>query len=633
VTLVTLLLVLVETTSAGAPRPPLERARTLLASGDVEAAGGAALAALEQRPGSGAAYLVLGMARFRARRYDEALAAFTAARTSPEPPAPGALAFNEAATLFALGRFSEAEGAFLLAGRADPKLVALATLNAALAAGQADAPEHARQLLATAAQMPGADALAGELRAAAGELDERAAAAARAQEDGLRVQAKAALKAGRLDEAIVGFRQAASAAGARRAGDQERAELIYDTGVAELRAGRYHEAASDLAEAVRLAPDEAEFHYTAGIVAIRRDDGERARLELQRALALGLDEEDAADARELLDGLSPGLRAAGSGWRLDAETSGGYDSNVAQLGEGRVDSLSAEAPEQPGGMFVSAGIEAGGARTFGPLFFAELTYGLDQLAYGDESFDPYNLQTHALSARLELTPPGPVRLGLNVVADYQLAGLRTFAAFQRALAFEPQLALDEGEHVSTVLRVAWQRKDATDEADYLDGTRLDLWLGQRWRSRGLRAQLAYRHRREDIGTRSVDLGAIGRRKLFEGRYLVPYGYRSNSVVGELSWWVVDRLHLGLDASLGRLQYQGDNVLYRTGVLGRTNEARRVHREDDRVGVGAELGWRLARGVDVVLRYELMANQSTIDFAFDNKEFTKHTFTLSLAASL
>ena len=89
----------------------------------------------------------------------------------------------------------------------------------------------------------------------------------------------------------------------------------------------------------------------------------------------------------------------------------------------------------------------------------------------------------------------------------------------------------------------------------------------------------------------------------------------------------------ITASVARLHYQSDNVLYRSGVLGRTVEARRLRRVDDRYGLGGELGVRLTGGLDLLFRYDLMVNDSNVDFAFDNKDFTKHTLTLSLAASL
>ncbi len=134
------------------PAPPeildaLASARQLLSRGDLAGAETQALRAVAEHPESGPSHLVLGLARFRAGRFADALRAFDDAGRAAEPTAPGALSFNRGSTLFALGRPAEAESAFETTARVDERLRAVALVNAgqaALAAGNVSgARKHA----------------------------------------------------------------------------------------------------------------------------------------------------------------------------------------------------------------------------------------------------------------------------------------------------------------------------------------------------------------------------------------------------------------------------------------------------------------------------------------------------------
>jgi tetratricopeptide (TPR) repeat protein len=611
------------------PTAALARARSLMAAGDDEGAVAAAASAVAQQPGNGSAYLVLGMAHFRGGRYQDALAAFHSARQAPQPPAAGPLAFNEGSTLFALARFADAERAFEEAASRDGRLGPLAALNAGQAALAGGNLARARAHLLAAEQQPGAAALSAELGELRAELERRETAEQVVKAEALRSRAREALKAGRLHEAIAGYQAARAEARRRNAPPSERADLAYAEGVGSLRAGLGAQAVALFREAWALEPRVADHPYMLGLAALQIDDPATARGSLEQALALGLDEPDAAAARAALDRLSLGMRRAGAGLSLSFEVGAGYDSNVSQLSAGRVEGLSGEAPETPGGAAGSLSLEVAAGRSFGRLFFGEVAYWLAQHAYASESLDLYNLQSHQLAARGELTPRGPLRLGLAVEAEYQLAGLRGFAYFQRALAVEPQIALDESPHTATVLRLHGRLQDATAEEDHLDGRRLQLTLGQIWRSRRLRGGITLRHRREQIGTRSVDLSGLGRRERFEGRYQVPYGHRANALLVDASVSLGTRLRLGADASIERLRYMQDNVLVVTGPLGRTTEAGRVRREDRRLVAGTQLGLALTETIDTTLRYDLVVNRSTVELAFDDKNYRKHTVMLTL----
>jgi tetratricopeptide (TPR) repeat protein len=572
--------------SAGAGQA-LSRARMLMAAGDNEGAAAAASAAVREQPQSGSALLVLGMAHFRGGRYPEALAAFRSARTAPQPPAPGTLAFNEGAALFALNRFADAEAAFQEAGTRDSRLGCLAELNAGQAALSAGALPRARAHLRAAQQLAGAAQMSKELEDLRADIDRR--------ESQQRVQ---------------------------------QAERAYADGVARLRAGQAREAGALFEQAASLDPDEADYHLMWGQAALEADEPVAARRALERALALGLDPEDIATARSGLDSLSLGLRRQGSGPSLSFDLGSGYDSNVAQLSEGRPDAISGETPNA-GDFWGLTALDVAYDRSLGPAFFAEVEYALEQRAYRSAGFDTYNLQSHVVTLRGELTPGGPVRLGLALEGEYQLAGLRDFGFFQRAFAVEPQIALDEGTRTATVLRLKGRAQDAEPAEDHLDGRRVELRLEQIWRSRSLRAEIGARHRREKIGTRNVDLGRLGRRELAQGRYLVPYGYTSNGLSGSASLALGQRLRLGVDGSVERLRYDADNVVLITGALGRMVESGRVRRKDDRLAAGARVSVALTEVVDLTARYELSINRSNVRYAFDDKNYSKQDLSLTL----
>jgi tetratricopeptide (TPR) repeat protein len=612
---------------AAAPDAGLERARALLSTGDYGGAAGAALGVIADRPGSGAAYLVLGVAHFRAGKYEEALAAFRSARGAADPPGRGQLAFNEGSTLYALGRFGEAETAFREAGQADAKLAAVATLNAGLAAFALGATARARSYLAAVEVLPATTTLGPEIGRLRAELDAREAEERAARARALRDKGKAALVAARYPEAIAAYRDAATDARARGAGDGERAELAYAEAVATYRMGRFGEAAPLFGEAVRLVPGDADYQYMAALCALKQDQPEAARAGFERALALGLDAEGASAAGDYLDALSLGLRATGSGLSLALDTGFGYDSNASQLGTVRNEALSAEEPEDPGDLFWTMSMQAAGGLALGRRLFGQLSYDLDQIAYRSEDFDGYSFQTHALFGRAELSPPGPVSVGVAVGGEYQLTGLREFAPFQRVLTVEPGLTLEESARTATRLRLRWQSKQSASAEDrHLDGTRFEVRASQLARWRDLRGELAYRHRREDLGDRTVDLGMVGRRGRFEGRYQIPYGYTSNGLSLDLTVNLATWARLEAEGSYEELRYRRDNVLTATGALGRQVE-RRVRRHDRRLGFGAALVMPLGSLFELGARYDLAINDSNVAFAFDDKTYSKHMFLL------
>jgi tetratricopeptide (TPR) repeat protein len=586
-----------------APSPadaPLGQARARLAANDLPGAEQAARDAVARAPTHGPALLVLGMVLFRNDRYDEALDLFQRAAVGVPPAASGPLGFNRASALFALARYREAEDAFSDAARAEPKLAGLAEVNAGLAALGAGELDRARAHAEAAARAPTADALTTEL-------------------DSLRAQ-------------IAGAASPAPAVEAPPPPDP--AEVAYARGRALYGQRRYDEAAGAFDEAVRHRSGDAELRFARALNGYRRDRRAEAGDDFEAALALGLDEESARDARDYLDRLSGGLRAQGPGLDLRAAVGGGYDSNVAQLAASRTEVIAAETPERTADLFLDANLDLAYGLRLSDTLFLQPGYTFDQLGYQREEFDTYAFQVHGLALRAELTPRRGLRLGLTGALDYQFTGLRTFEAFQRLATVEPQLAIDEGAHLTTLARLRWQDKSPYQDADaYYRGRRLDLRIAQRLRLATLRLDLTYRHRREKIGTRTQDLGVLrlNRRGLsIEGTYLAPYSHVSHAVGLSGSLALPAGFTLAIDGGLERLRYSQDSVWYATGPLGRSRELGRKRRHDDRVTASAELTFAATDRLELGLRYDLVVNQSNIHFAFDDKSSTKQVIGLELS---
>src|SRR6185503_16775952 len=130
----------------------LSEAQQEFAEGRYEQAERLALQAAHP-PQLGAALYLVGLARFRAGRPAEALEALDAAGQAQDAPERTSWSFNRGACLYALGRFDEAEQAFLEAAEAE-SLARVAWANAGFAALDGGSTERAAQWAARA--KPGA---------------------------------------------------------------------------------------------------------------------------------------------------------------------------------------------------------------------------------------------------------------------------------------------------------------------------------------------------------------------------------------------------------------------------------------------------------------------------------------------
>ena len=638
-----------ELSRAHAEEPPtdsLDDARALLAAGDFDKAAQTAREAIALAPGRGAAHLVLGLADFRAGRYEEALAAFAVARTSATPASPGPVAFNEGSALFALGRYGEAQKSFEQAAKIAPDLVFLATVNAAeaaLAGGDfATAERHA-----TAAKILAATADRQEIM---GDLVERAHREAiqarlriRAQR---REQARAALACDRPADAAAIYEELLLDPNPPALTDTERNVLEYGLGLAFLRQSRPSEAAGHFERAAALDPQDGDSLYMQGIAVYRIGAWSTARTLFRQALRHDLDEEAAASASAFLDHLSFGGRRGGAGGTLGLSGGAGYDSNVIQGADFRPETITADQVGSTGDFFATASANVGYEWLVRKTGFLGVDYEVDQLAYPDSDHQDYSLQDHNLRLRGEWSPSSLVHVDLMGGEELQFSGLSGFRPFQNVLTAEPSVAFDELPYTSTSLRLRLQDKTALDHNyGYYTGSRVEVKLGQRLRLGSVRGELAFRHRRERIGTRTATLLQVVTSQSFKFRkrkptdpvdeasyvYVTPYAYDSDAVLASLEiglgiW------RLSADASAEILNFRGDSMVYfvvPTMSIDRLYESQ--NRRDLHLCGSLTVAARLGPHVDLALRYDLIDNRSTLVLDVDDRNYIKHIGTLTAEA--
>ena len=566
-------------------------ARTALAQGDLKEAERAALEALAIAPNDGGALLTLGLARFKQGRPADALEALDQAAALPDAPEPGLIEYDRGSCLTALGRLEEAEQAFLRAAARDPALAAVAEVSAGLAALDAGAIERARAAADRAAAHPGPEGLAAlvaDLRAQISSAERRAA-----------------------DEA------------AARAGEQ--AEAAAGEGMAHFGAERYAEAERSFLLAAELDPSDGMHHLLAGASAFHLGHRSTAREQLEEALRLGLDPAASSAAREYLDGLSPGLRGKGAGLAARATMDIGVDTNALESGLGFPE-LQGPRRGPPGNgagsPFASAVLGAAYRRGLGTALFGELTYTLDQVAYGSPLLAPDSRQQHALAATLELSIHPRVRLSLGAQSDVLFLGLREFHGIQWSAGAAAAAAVDEADWLTSRLKLEAGRKSALSSAysEYTGG-RIDATLAQdvRW-SRALLTTW-YRFREERIGTRQETelrplppalCTQLSCDQVTEQLQVIPFAYRSSQLAVTAAGIFPNRIRAATELGLEWRSYLADSYLLLTFADGSTVEADRRRRQDLRITSSLTAAFPLAGGFELGVRYDSSTAFSNVD---------------------
>ncbi|HZN91583.1 MAG TPA: tetratricopeptide repeat protein, partial [Myxococcales bacterium] len=570
---------------------PAAAARTALAQGELKEAERAALEALAKNPEDGGALLTLGLSRFKQGRPADALEALDRAAALPDVPEPGLIEYDRGSCLAALGRLEEAEQAFLRAAARDPALAPVAEVSAGLAALDAGAIERARAAADRAAAHPGPEGLAAlvaDLRAQISSAERRAA-----------------------DEA------------AARAGEQ--AEAAAGEGMTLFGAERYAEAERSFLRAAELDPSDGMHHLLAGASAYHLGHRSTAREQLEEALRLGLDPAESSAAREYLDGLSPGLRGKGAGLAARATMDIGVDTNALESGLGFPE-LQGPRRGPPGNgagsPFASAVLGAAYRRGLGTALFGELTYTLDQVAYGSPLLAPDSRQQHALAATLELSIHPRVRLSLGAQSDVLFLGLREFHGIQWSAGAAAAAAVDEADWLTSRLKLEAGRKSALSSAysEYTGG-RIDATLAQdvRW-SRALLTAW-YRFREERIGTRQETelrplppalCTQLSCDQVTEQLQVIPFAYRSSQLAVTAAGIFPNRIRAATELGVEWRGYLADSYLRLTFADGSTLEADRRRRQDLRITSSLTAAFPLAGGFELGVRYDSSTAFSNVD---------------------
>ena len=551
-------------------------------------------------PAAGAALYLAGLARFRAGRAADALAALDGAAAANDPPPAGPLHYNRGACLNELARFSEAEGEFRLAAL-DPELAPAALVNAGFAALDAGSRERATALAEQArALRPGS---------AAGLL--------------------ADLDAHLASEA------------APEAGDA--AASSYRAGLSAFDAGRFSEARAQFQRAAQLAPGEGRSLIMAGASAFRLGDRGAARTDLERALALPLDEADARVARDYLTSLSRDGRA--SGWQGTLRTGGGWDSDALQTG--LVDmSESAASTATPSAM-ATAHLVVALREPLGERLWGRAAYTFDQFAYLASGTADRSLQLHDLTFSGELGLNAPLKLGASASFQLWLAGLSNFAGQQASGGLLTWAALDEGERLTTRLELGYTRKLGLTTYGYLTGNRADLALSQELRLGWLAIEAGNLLRLEDLGTTSQAPPRPPPRNqcppmMCTALAIVPYGYLGDTLWAGARAALFERLDLSLSTGVEWRQYLSDSYLQLTFVNGAQPQALDSRRRTDLRWFGSAVATvRIAGPLSLSARYDVVVNRSNIESSSGdpghnldagNRSYDKHTATLEAAVN-
>jgi hypothetical protein len=231
----------------------------------------------------------------------------------------------------------------------------------------------------------------------------------------------------------------------------------------------------------------------------------------EQALRLDLDASEAEAARDHLDASSFDLAARGRGWEAQLRAGSGFDSNVLQSGLVGSQERAPIASGQVSSMVASGTLGLAYRWRAREELFAELAYGLDELAYLATAASDNSLQQHQLTGGLEWSVLRRLRLGAFASGQLAFTGISSFRGLQAAATGGGWVAFDETGRTATRVDFGFTRKAALlPEFSFLTGNRVDALVSQELRLGGLTLDLSYRYRDERIGTSSTAVsGRIG----------------------------------------------------------------------------------------------------------------------------
>jgi Flp pilus assembly protein TadD len=597
----------------------LAAARRALDQHDFERARQQAVLAVELAPDKGEPWLVLGLALFRAERPADARPAFE--RAAHLMPRSAMAHFNLGSTLYQLGRYGDAEQAYVQAASLDGKLRPLALLRAGLAALDGEHFDAAERRLQAAAAAAGPGPLAAEADKLLRELDQRRAerisAVLREAHEG-----KRALAADRVAEAVGHYRAALLQAVVAGVTPEDHAELEYGLGHALLRHRDDEAAQRAFAAAVELMPKDPDFRFMLAVARFRNGDDDAAKADFEATLRLKPSTEDVAQAHEYLVRIAKRAQPVGPRYLIDLRVGVGYDSNVTQSG---VIVRAFHGADQGAKTLVAdldALVRLGGSSQ-GALY---ADYRFSQLAYLAKAVDMYSLQEHDLQLVLKWLPSSWLSTDALIDGWLLAEGIEGYRGFQDGLSLGPRLVFAEAGGLETRLRYQHSWKAALDPTyRYLEGERDEASAIEEWHGGRVRLSLGYRFAREAVGVETFKLSSTE-------SYHIPFSYMTHEVAANAAF----DLPWGLRASIGQ-RYEHRPYLQPSYITDKTVQSYFRDRVDDRYTLDLSLRRLVLGPFSLEAEYELIVNASTIDNSrkatrddYDNANYIKHVFELQLA---
>jgi hypothetical protein len=334
------------------------------------------------------------------------------------------------------------------------------------------------------------------------------------------------------------------------------------------------------------------------------------------------------------------------------ELGGGYDSNVAQSSMTAPSAGTSQSALQDA-WFGTLSLALGSGHALGERVALLWDYAFEQLAYGAEELDNYNLQLHALSLSHLVALRRWLRLGISANGSMAFHGLSTYSALIWDIGARLFSEADLRQTITLGLLFDFTRTEAIDQAyPFLTANRysLMLWAQGKWNRLSLKGSFRYRNDRQ--GEQQLDAGVLGEIRGgnpiigcalgCQGTYRIPLAYQGMATLGNLSWNIIGAFSLDLEAALEWRRYQKASALMLQPTIREPFSLSIARREDVRLSGQMALRYSLGEHFDLGFGYELMRNFSNIQpsdsdpahqWDYDDLNYISHQVTLSLGAEI
>lgn len=563
-----------------------------------------------------------GSVAFTRGHYSQALGHFDEAlKHAPPEQARATIHFNRAACLFELGRFQEAEAAFLTSAELDPGHADNARLNAGFAA------LRDRRIDAAKKHLESTQSQSDKRRRLAEDIEQsESALAAEATQRMLR-EAFAQLRRGQTRRAAKSFEQLIRR---RAVSKTDEAEAWYGLARALQSHNEYEQAIRAIRQAQRLVPTEGEFQLTLGEIRSRQGKTDAAIAALRRSLAMPLSPDSRAFAERTLARLTrPPWNPGFSGHVL---VSAGLDTNADRSGAAEsLDAFTGAPPQQSGYSHITFGLgylfEAGQSLAFGPY------YSLSSLLFAAPSVEDLGLTRQAVGPEVYWALSRTVWLRLRLNAGFSFAGLSDPAPFTSELGGGARLNLKQSPDAYLLFDVSANRIFGHAGQAYLDGARVSSRIRQTVYFSRTRFDLSAFGTLNSAGSYQLDVD--GQRfdlpQNDDYFFEIPVSYVAAGLELRLRQPFTRRASIEVRGRLTHRPYLEDSLLQSDD--GDVVEDSRKRRMDWYLEGGVEAAYALSadRRWSVTADYQLFVSRSNLGgsgsehrFDYQNRNFTQHS---------